>query len=123
VLEREKTAVGIIDRMQYLWVHGLAFLAGNLRYYRLVLKEEGGGYILVTSPDLPGFSFLLRPNEHGDFLAVGGAVRQALEQYIQVEEEALARKSRRRHAQPHPVQFSGITQDGPGELIARFRAA
>ncbi len=82
--------MGFVDRMQYLLASGFAFLAGNLKLYRLELTDEGAGHILVTSPDLPGFSFLLRPDEHKDFLTIGSVVWETLERYIDAEESAQA---------------------------------
>jgi hypothetical protein len=112
--------MGFVDRMQYLLSSGIAFLAGNLKMYRLELTEEGEGHVLVTSPDLPGFSFLLRPDEHKDFLTVGGAVWPALERYIAAEDEAQAARKNAARFYPHPVEFGGITRDRSGKLFARF---
>jgi hypothetical protein len=111
--------VGFFDRMQYLLASGYAFLAGNLRLYRLELTDEGEGHIMVTSPDLPGFSFLLRPDEHEDFLTIGSAVWKTLERYIATEEAAQAARKKARQSTAYPA-FSGITRDRSGKLFARF---
>jgi hypothetical protein len=53
--------------------------------FRLIGESCEGGYTYVTSPDLPGFTFMLEPNEE-DLQTVIEAMQPALEAFIKARD-------------------------------------
>lgn len=64
---------------------------------RMVLSEREGGYGLVTSPDLPGFSVMLRPSELESFGSMTAAVSSALESFLIAECQAVEKNNKKVH--------------------------
>jgi hypothetical protein len=112
--------MNVVGKIGYLLARLAASAAfGQMRTIRLVIEPQEGGYGLVTSPDFPGYSFLLKPGEDRDFFTMGHVVGDKLERYIVLEESKRAeRKAIRSH--PHAVRFMGISTDGARKLSAKI---
>ena len=111
--------MNVAVRIGYLLARLVASAFGQMRTIRLVIVPQEGGYGLVTSPDFPGYSFLLKPGEDRDFFTIGHVMGNKLERYIELEESKQAeRKAIRSH--PHTVRFMGISTDGARKLIAKI---
>ena len=64
-----------------------AYLQGH-RMVRLSASPREGGYIFVNSPDLPGFSVMLKPGEIDDFDLLVAALGKPLEAFVNAEYRA-----------------------------------
>jgi len=117
--ERFGASMNVVGRIGYLLALLVAYTFGQMRTIRLVIEPQEGGYGLVTSPEFPGYSFLLKPGEGRDFLTMGHAMGDKLERYIELEESKQAeRKAIRHHS--NAVRFMGISTDDAGTLIAKI---
>ena len=52
---------------------------------RLYGQPRSGGHVFVTSPDLPGFSVMLRPGEHDDASSVIAVLDKPLKAFLMAE--------------------------------------
>jgi len=79
---------------QRIW----AVLCGH-KTVRLNMAARAGGYAIVTSPDLPGFSRMLTPNDMRDTASIRAALQEPLTEFIVAEYNAFQakRKSMRVH--------------------------
>ena|ERR1700730_7806313 len=66
----------------------LAVLSGHKKI-GIDLSPREGGYTLVTSPDLPGFSIMLRPNDQENIDSMKAAIIGPLEAFVVAECEAV----------------------------------
>jgi hypothetical protein len=92
----------------------LAVLSGH-KLIRLVFSQRGGGHALVTSPDLPGFSLMLDPNELENFGSMTAAVSGPLESFIKAECDAVEASKR--------MQIRGMRQTTDSNMVAELSAA
>ena len=74
----------------------------------LVGQKREGGYVFITSPDLPGFTFLLEPNEIKDIRALQKALDLPLKAFL----------SARDAAQGKSMQVKRIRQATPMNYVA-----
>lgn len=101
-------AMGTIMRM---W----AVITGH-KLIRLALSPREGGYVLITSPDLPGYSLMLHPGEMESFGSMTAAVSGPLEAFLAAEQQA-ARSNKKK------VQIRGMRQTTDSNIVAELCAA
>jgi hypothetical protein len=65
-----------------------AFYLRGHRMVRLCMSPRAGGYIFVNSPDLPGFSMMLKPGELDSFDSFVAAIAKPLEAFVTAEYQA-----------------------------------
>jgi hypothetical protein len=85
----------------------------------LGIEPDAGGYFLVTSPDLPGFSMLLEPGEADDIKSLIDALTGPLKAYLEVEGRRLGLAHRAVKSESHrsrPVLKGWVRSDD--KLIA-----
>ncbi len=87
-----------------------AFLIGA-KAIRLIGKPRPGGYMLVTSPDLPGFSVMLHPNEHEDASTVCAVLSEPLKAFLTAEYRA------------NKVRVTAVRETSPDSYLAELCAA
>ena len=90
----------------------MAVLSGH-KLIRLIASPRDGGYIFVNSPDLPGFSLMLRPNETESFDAILGPLKA----FILAEFRACEAT---RHKE---LRITGMRRATPSEIVAELSAA
>jgi hypothetical protein len=71
----------IMMRLKYQLL-SLIPLRFHSRTISLIGREREGGYTFITSPQMPGFSFMLKPGEAEDVRAFINAIEPALMAYI-----------------------------------------
>ena len=81
----------------------------------LIGNEREGGYTYITSPQLPGFTFMLEPGEEQTLRAFFDAIEEPLMAYVAAHFEA---ESRTRH-----VHLTGIRQAKAKNYVAEFAYA
>ncbi len=66
------------------WYHRLLSSLFNIERFTITLKGEKreGGYYYLTSRDLPGFTFLITPEEARDIEKLSEAIKPALNSYM-----------------------------------------
>ena len=64
--------------------------------------EREGGYIYITCPELPGFTFMLEPGEDQNIRTFIGAIGEPLMAYLDAHFSATAESA--------PLQMTGIRQ-------------
>lgn len=79
-------------------------------------ERRGNGYIFVSSPDLPGFSVMLRPQDLGSVTALSGAIEAPLVSFIEAEWKAANSHSKR-------VHMRGIYRYSDSKIAAEYCAA
>jgi hypothetical protein len=92
-----------------------AFLMGA-KAIRLIGVPRPGGYVFVTSPDLPGFSVMLRPGEHEDATSVFAVLSEPLKAFLSAECHASLRAEKR-------VRVTAVRQTAPDSYLAELCTA
>jgi hypothetical protein len=87
----------------------------QLNKFTLYGEEREGGYMYVTSSDLPGFSFMLEPSEK-DVESMLAAIKPALSAYLSAR-DAKARKEALRPRFTN-IRFEGKQKNLVAELCA-----
>ncbi|MCC6946884.1 MAG: hypothetical protein IT539_03870 [Bradyrhizobiaceae bacterium] len=96
-----------------------AFWKRDTQIIHLIGEPRAGGYIYLTSPELPGFTFLLGPDEKS-IEAIIEAIKPALATYLP---HHLRLKDRER-AQKMTPRFTRADFSGPRlNLFAELQAA
>jgi hypothetical protein len=94
----------------------LKFLGFELRTITLIGEQQDDGYILITSPELKGFSLMLEPDEDKNLATIISAVYEPLIAYLGVLNEAgnkaTARKGR--------YEVKGFNKTAPHSYTARL---
>jgi hypothetical protein len=89
-----------------------AAMRGNKIVIRLVASPRQGGFLFVNSPDLPGFSLMLKPEEAESFDAIIGPLKC----FILAELGWEAKQERR-------VNVKAVRRTTPSEMVAELCAA
>ncbi|WP_024340908.1 hypothetical protein [Bradyrhizobium japonicum] len=100
--------MGFISRL-------LAVMSGHKRI-RIDLSEREGGYALVTSPDLPGFSVMLNPkDQEGGIDSMKSAIVGPLEAFVKAECEAVEN-----HKHNKRVKIHELSRGNGSNLVAEL---
>jgi hypothetical protein len=83
---------------------------------RLVGDPRPGDYVFVTSPDLPGFSVMLRPGEHDDAASVFAVLSDPLKAFLMAECRASQRTEKR-------VRVTAVRETSPASYLAELCTA
>ena len=89
-----------------------AFLTGG-KVIRLIGNPRPGGYVFVTSPDLPGFSVMLRPGEHDDAMAVFAVLSEPLKAFLMAASRASSHAEQR-------LRVMAVRETAPASYLAEF---
>lgn len=83
--------------------------------YKISLRRERqeDGYVLITSPELSGFSLLLEPGDYGDFKSLIDAVSEPLTNYIIAYDRAKKSADRR-------VKLTSAHVESSDSEVAKF---
>jgi len=88
---------------------------------QLIGEQREGGYYYLKSPDLPGFTFLISPEESEDIEKLSEAIRPALAAYLAAH---IAFETRQQHAKIQPrisyADLRGAPAGKPMNLIAEL---
>src|SRR5689334_15910968 len=90
----------------------------HMRRITLIGQEREGGYTFITSPDLPGFSFMLEPGETENFRSFINAIEPSLMVYLDAHFEAEAKANhpkRMEHA-----RLTGIRRKDQTNYVAEL---
>ena len=82
---------------------------------RLHGHERDGGYTYITSPELPGFSFMLEPGEDENIRSFIDAIDEPLMTYIDAYYKAESRKA--------PSHLAGLRQSNHNNFVAELAYA
>jgi hypothetical protein len=87
----------------------------------LIGEPRDGGYYYLKSPDLPGFTFLISPEESEDIEKLSEAIKPALSAYLAAH---IFFEKRQQHAKIQPriyyADLSGAPAGKPMNLIAEL---
>jgi hypothetical protein len=88
----------------------------------LIGEAREGGYYYLTSPDLPGFTFMLEPSEADDVQKTIEAITPALQTYIIACMKAHAAKIAKEEPRPRIsyADLRGLHKRKPINLVAEF---
>lgn len=92
------------------------------RGHKLVLmttQRRSGGYVFVTSPNLPGFSLMLHPEDGKSVQALSAALEGPLQAFIEAEYQACRKKS----GVQRRVHMSGIFRPSDAKILAGYSVA
>lgn len=92
-----------------------AYITGG-KVIRLIGEMRPGGYVFVTSPDLPGFSVMLHPGEHEDATSVFAVLADPLKAFLMAECRASERAEKR-------VRVTAVRQTAPDSYLAELCTA
>ena len=81
----------------------------------LMLDEREGGYTYITSPQLPGFTFMLEPGEDENIRTFIDAIEEPLMAYLPAHFKAELRTSN--------VHLTGIRQSKAKNYVAELAYA
>ncbi|MEX2200664.1 MAG: hypothetical protein WD711_04650 [Dongiaceae bacterium] len=84
----------------------------------LIGNERGGGYTYLTSPELPGFSFMLEPGEADDIKKLMNVIHEPLSTYYSAYSAHLRATSRK--ATP---RVTGLREKKRMNFVAELRCA
>lgn len=88
--------------IRLFWIRLTALITGH-KVIRLIGQPRVGGYMFVKSPELPGFSLMLRPGEVSDLDKLVAAIYEPLSAFLAAEYEAGQIASQR-------VRITGLRQ-------------
>lgn len=84
---------------------------------RLIGVPRPGGFVFVTSPDLPGFSVMLRPGEHEDASSVFAVLSDPLKNFLTAECHANEPPAKKR------VRVTAVRETARDSYLAELCAA
>jgi len=94
----------------------LAVLSGH-KLVRIAVSPREGGYVFLNSPDLPGFSLMLKPGDMESFDTMTAAVTGPLEAFIKSEYQAC------RATKSKDVRIMGMRHPDSSRIVAELCAA
>jgi hypothetical protein len=92
-----------------------ARIAGH-RVIELIGQPRPGNHVFVSSRDLPGFSFMLRPGEHEDATSAMAALNEPLKAFLMAEFKASQKNER-------AVRVTAVRQTSPVSYLAEWCTA
>ena len=92
----------------------IALFTGH-KLVRLVGSPRNGGYVFINSPDLPGFSLMLRPGDADDIGSLTAAIHSPLKTFIEAEYSAY-----RKLNQNKQLRVMGFRLATPSNLVAEL---
>lgn len=92
----------------------LAFFGIKIRKMKITLigHEREGGYIYITSPDHPGFTFMLSPGEIESFRSFIDAIEEPLMAFCAAQFEAQESEG--------GIQLTGLRHSRANNYVAEF---
>lgn len=90
-----------------LWMLGIRTIK-----IMLIGHEREGGYIYITSPDLPGFTFMLEPGEEKNIRTFIDAIHDPLTAYVEAHFKATSSADN--------IELTGYRQSKPMNYVAEF---
>jgi hypothetical protein len=102
--------MGAIGRLQ-------TYMTGH-RMVRLSASPRAGGYIFVNSPDVPGFSVMLKQGDLDDFESLVSALGKPLEAFVNAEYRAAQAHASKVAQAGAQVRLKGMQQRTKSEITA-----
>jgi hypothetical protein len=93
-------------------------LCRGYKLVRLEVSPRGGGYLFITSPNLPGFSLMLHPDDGKSIQALSAALEGPLQAFIEAEYQAY-----KANAGTQRVHMQGIFRTSEANILAGYCTA
>ena len=90
----------------------------GLKVIELIGAPRAGNHVFVTSPDLPGFSFMLRPGEYENIDSIRAVLEEPLMTFLTAEKKASLRDEHQ-----HSVHVGRMRQAAPSRYLAELCTA
>lgn len=87
-------------------------LCRGQKMVRFDVRPQSGGYMFLTSPNLRGFSLMLRPDDFNTFESLSHAVEGPLVDFIRAEIRAV-----------NGVRITQLSRDSNEKIVAGYQLA